>query len=79
MEFFFVQINRRASWFFVFRVRKVVRTNIRYPRGAILLQKDVDPIHITKPRVLLDVVHTVEHHPQSFGQIFLEETTNDID
>ena len=79
MEFFLVQINRRTSWFFIFSIGKVVRANVRYPRGTMLLQKDLDPIHIAKPGMLLDVIHTVEHHAESFGQIFLEETTNDID
>lgn len=79
MEFFLVQINRRTSGFFIFSIGKVVRTNVRYPWGTMFLQKDLDPIHIAKPGVLLDVIHTVEHHTESFGQIFLEETTNDID
>ena len=79
MKFLFVEINRRACRFFVFRVGKVVHAYVGYPGRANFLQEDLQPVDITKPEVLLDVVDAVEHHAQPFGQILLQEAANDID
>ena len=79
MKLLFVEINRRSCRFFVFSIGKVVHAYVGYPRRANLLQEDVQPVDITKPEMLLDVVDAVEHHAQPFGQILLQEAANDID
>ena len=79
MKFLFVEINRRACRFFVFRVGKVVHADVGYPGRANFFQEDLQPVDITKPKMLLDVVDAVEHHAQAFGQILLQEAANDID